>query len=139
MRRNYLGVGLLAVATGLAGCGGGSGGAEQQDAQQSAGQRAYQRNCMACHGETGAGNPPMQPAIVDSAVVSGDARALARWVMLGERPLSLPRRPNSIPMPRFDWMKDAELAELLTYVRTTFGGNASAVTAADIAAARQAQ
>jgi mono/diheme cytochrome c family protein len=139
MHRNYVGVGLLAVVAGLAGCGDGSGGAKQGDTPQSAGQRAYLKNCMACHGEKGAGNPPMQPAIMGSAVVSGDARALARWVMLGERPLSLAQRPNSVPMPRFDWMQDAELAELLTYVRATFGGNASAVTAADIAAARQAQ
>lgn len=135
MHRNLVGVVLLAVVAGLAGCGGGQSG----DAPQSAGQRGYARNCMACHGENGAGRPPMQPAIADSAVVSGDVRALARWVMLGDRPLSLPQRPNSIPMPRFDWMKDAELAEILTYIRTTFGGNASAVTAADIAAARGAR
>ena len=138
MRRNCFGVLWLAIAAGLTGCGGGSDGA-QQDTQQSAGQRAYMKNCMACHGANGAGSSRMQPAIMGSAVISGDARPLARWVMLGERPLSLAQRPNSVPMPRFDWMQDAELAELLTYVRTNFGGNASAVTAADIAAARQAQ
>lgn len=139
MHRNHLGWGLLVVAAGLAGCGGGSGGSQPGETQQLAGQRAYRNNCMACHGEKGAGHPPTQPALMGSAVASGDVRALARWVMLGERPLSLPQRPNSIPMPRFEWMKDAELAEILSYVRATFGGNASAVTAADVAAARQAQ
>lgn len=137
MRRTLPGTALL-LAMALAGCGGGSSGAGD-GAAVSAGERAYQVNCMACHADDGSGHPPKQPALTGSPVVNGEARAMARWVMLGERPPGWSPPRNTMPMPHFAWMKDEDLAALLTYVRTTFGPNASAVTAPDIAAARQPQ
>jgi len=39
-------------------------------------------------------------------------------------------------MPEFRQLPDADLAEILSYIRAKFGGGASAVSAADVAAAR---
>lgn len=118
----------------LAACGGGP---STPPSPLEAGRKLYANNCIACHGEQGAGLPPLHPPLTGSAIVAGDPRQLARWVLLGERPANQPLPPNSIPMPQFGWLRDADAANLLTYVRATFGGNAPAVTADQVAAARQ--
>ena len=137
MRRHDIPFVLLATAGLLAGCGGGSSGGPAGPHQ--AGRLVYQGNCLACHGDDGSGHPPRQPALEGSPVVNGDARMLARWVMLGERPPGWAPPRNSMPMPRFGWLKDEDLAALLSYIRAEFGPNAAAVSAQDVAAARQAQ
>jgi len=44
----------------------------------------------------------------------------------------------AVQMPPFAAaMNDADLAETLTFVRRAFGGNAGAITAAEVAARRQ--
>jgi thiosulfate dehydrogenase len=40
-------------------------------------------------------------------------------------------------MPPFRQLADADLAEILTYIRQKFGGGASPVTAAEVAEARR--
>ena len=136
MRGNDILCGLLAMAALLAGCGGGSSG--EKSGPQQAGRLAYQNNCLACHGDDGAGHPPKQPALAGSSVVGGDVRVLARWIMMGERPEGWTPPRNSMPMPRFAWIKDEDLAALLSYIRAEFGPAAPPVSAQDIAAARQA-
>lgn len=42
-------------------------------------------------------------------------------------------------MPAFSFFTDQQIADLLTYLRQAFGENASAITSAQIAAARKAQ
>ena len=40
-------------------------------------------------------------------------------------------------MPAQDYLTDEEIANILTYVRTRFGNNASAITAAEVAKCRE--
>ena len=79
----------------------------------------------------------MQPAIAGGTWVKGDARALALFVMSGGFG-SAQRKDsdNGNVMPEFRQLPDADLAEILTYVRERFGSGASPLSAADVAAAR---
>jgi len=102
------------------------------------GQRLYAKHCLPCHQADGGGVPNMQPPIVGGTWVKGDAQALALFVMTGgfgsaERKDSA----NDNVMPEFRQLADADLAEILSYIRAKFGGGGSAVTAADVAAARE--
>lgn len=101
------------------------------------GQRLYGRHCLSCHQADGGGVPNMQPAIAGGTWVTGDARALALFVMTGgfdsaERKES----DNSNVMPAFGHLSDEDLAAILTYIREKFGKGASAVTPAQVAEAR---
>jgi mono/diheme cytochrome c family protein len=101
------------------------------------GLRLYARHCLSCHQADGGGVPNMQPAIAGGTWVSGDAQALALFVMTGgfgsaERKESA----NDNVMPEFKQLPDADLAEILSYIRAKFGAGASPVSAADVAAAR---
>lgn len=79
----------------------------------------------------------MQPAIAGGSWVQGDARALALFVMSGGFDSAL-RKDSDVGnvMPPFRQLADADLAEILTYIRQKFGNGASPVSAADVAEAR---
>ena len=102
------------------------------------GQRLYGQHCLSCHQADGGGVPNMQPAIAGGTWVKGDARALALFVMTGGFD-SASRKDSDVGnvMPPFRQLADADLAEILTYIRQKFGGGASPVTAAEVAEARR--
>jgi mono/diheme cytochrome c family protein len=101
------------------------------------GQRLYGEHCLSCHQADGGGVPDMQPAIAGGTWVKGDARALALFVMTGGFD-SASRKDSDVGnvMPPFRQLADADLAEILTYIRQKFGGGASPVTAAEVAEVR---
>ncbi len=122
---------------GLAGCGGGKGGSGAGPAAQTPGSRVFIQNCIGCHGPAGQGMG-MQPVLPGSATVNGDPAVLAAWVMFGVRPATTPAGKYPPMMPQFTYLKDDELAAVLTHVRTSWGNQASPVTVPQIAAARAA-
>jgi mono/diheme cytochrome c family protein len=97
-----------------------------------AGQRIYNGNCLPCHQETGGGIPGVYPSLSGSPVVNGDPAELARWVLKGQRPLSMPTGRYSTQMLQFGWMKAADAAALFTYLRSSFGNSAPPVDAATV-------
>ena len=104
---------------------------------RSPGQKLYGRHCLPCHQADGGGVPNMQPAIAGGTWVKGDAQALALFVMSGGfNSAARKESENGNVMPPFRQLPDDELALILSYIREKFGGGASPVGAADVAAAR---
>ncbi|GAC1665425.1 MAG: hypothetical protein NVS9B2_04330 [Steroidobacteraceae bacterium] len=99
------------------------------------GERIYGGNCVPCHQQSGAGLPGLYPSLAGSRVVLGDPAELARWVVQGQRPMSMPAGRYATQMLQFGWMKPADAAALLTYLRSNFGNSGSAVDAAAVAKA----
>ena len=136
--RGFSSVVVLGLAVlGLAACGGGKGSSGAGPAAQTPGSRVYLQNCIGCHGPAGQGMG-MQPALPGSATVNGDPAALTAWVMFGVRPATMPAGKYPPMMPQFTYLKDDELAAVLTHVRSSWGNAATAVTVAEVAAARAA-
>ena len=100
------------------------------------GAQLYLQNCVPCHRDDGRGVPGIYPSLAGSATVNDDPLALARWVLNGERPASLPAGRYPTRMPPFGWLKDPDAALLLSHVRSNFGNRAPAVDEATIARAR---
>jgi len=100
-----------------------------------AGARIYDGNCVPCHQQNGAGIPGVYPSLAGSPVVLGDTTELARWVLRGQRPPSMPAGRYSTQMPQFGWMKAADAAALFTYLRSSFGNSAAPVEADAVARA----
>lgn len=122
---------ILALAGALAGC------PAKHPAEPAAsrGDRIYDGNCMACHQATGVGIPGVYPSLAGSPVVTGDPAELARWVIKGQRPASMPMGRFSTTMLQFGWMKPADAAALFSYLRANFGNSAPPVDAATVAMA----
>jgi mono/diheme cytochrome c family protein len=131
-RRNVLS--LFVLASVVAACSAKSPG-EPQGVAGVIGERIYSGNCVPCHQQGGAGIPGVYPSLAGSPVVTGDPAELARWVMKGQRPQSMPAGRYSTQMLQFGWMKPADAAALFTYLRSNFGNAAPPVDAATVAKA----
>lgn len=93
------------------------------------GARIYSGYCIACHQKDARGIPEAYPSLVGSPVVMGDPGELARWVIEGIRPASMPPGRYPTNMRQFGWMKAEDAAALFSYLRSHFGNSASAVDA----------
>ena len=90
------------------------------------GAQLYADNCVACHRPNGLGVKGAFPALAGSAVAIGDPKAAALKVLNGRG-----------GMPAFKTaLTDDDIAQVLTYVRATWGNKAAPVKPATVAAAR---
>jgi len=104
-------------------------------AHADAGERIYSGNCVPCHQQTGVGISGVYPSLAGSPVVVGDPAELARWVIKGQRPASMPVGRYSTQMLQFGWLKPEDAAALFSYLRSSFGNAAPPVDAAAVAQA----
>jgi mono/diheme cytochrome c family protein len=118
---------LLALCGAVAGCSPGT-----PPAPERAGADLYNGNCAACHQQDAHGIPGVYPSLAGSPVVLGDPAVFALWVVKGRRPGSLPAGRYGTAMPEFGWMRDSDVAALLTYLRTHFGNAAAPVAPAAV-------
>ncbi len=103
------------------------------------GKKVYDITCIACHQADGEGVQRMNPTLVKTKWVLGDKRALSKIVLNGlqggEIEIDGDNFHNPMP-PQGDLLNDQQIADVLTYVRNSFGNKASAVTPAEVRAAR---
>jgi mono/diheme cytochrome c family protein len=108
------------------------------DPRMVAGQAIYRDQCSACHGLDGHGSPQLFPSLADSSVArSEDAATQIRIVLRGARSVATAAEPTAPGMPSYGrQLTDAEIAAVLTYIRNSWGGAASAIAAQDVTNAR---
>lgn len=108
-------------------------------AQLEAGKAVYLRVCFACHQPTGLGLPPAFPPLAGSEIITAeDPTKIIRIVLHGlQGPLTVKGVAyNSMMPPQAAVLKDAEIADALTYARNTWGNKAAPVTAEAVAKLR---
>lgn len=97
----------------------------------------YVEHCTACHRLDGMGAPQVYPALKgNSMVFADDPSSLIQVTMAGGRMPATPAHPMAFAMPGFAHLSNADLAELMTYIRNSWGNHASPVSEADIARMR---
>jgi mono/diheme cytochrome c family protein len=108
------------------------------EAQMADGQKVYRGACVACHEVDGSGAPKIYPPLPGNAnLQSAIAASTLRIILDGAHTLTTPRAPNPGSMPAYaDKLSDQEIADVTTYIRNSWGNSASAVTAAQVAKAR---
>jgi mono/diheme cytochrome c family protein len=95
----------------------------------------YPTSCGTCHMPNGMGLPPVNPPLVGSELVTGDARRTIAIPLKGiNGPLKVgatvfpgPMIPPALMFPAVI-NDDAKLADVLNYVRNTWGNKADAIT-----------
>lgn len=99
----------------------------------------YAGFCAKCHQDGGTGKPPKIPQLGgNSIVLSENASSLIRLVLEGgEGPLTKDG-PEPKKMPSFaKKFSDREIADVLTFVRNSWGNKAPAVTTRDVSLLRK--
>lgn len=99
----------------------------------------YAEYCQGCHRVDGNGAPAIFPALAgNSAVLPEDSASLIRIVLAGGRMAVTADGPwRAFAMPGFARLSDAEVADVVTFIRNSWGNNAPPVSAKDVAAARK--
>jgi mono/diheme cytochrome c family protein len=94
----------------------------------------YRDNCASCHGPNGKGQNLVVPPLAGNTVlIQSSAESLARVVLEGAQAVSTKMAPTAPSMPSFAWkLSDAQIADLLTYVRNSWGNAATPVSAASV-------
>lgn len=100
------------------------------------GKQVYLEQCLACHQVDGLGVQGMNPPLVKTKFVLGDKNALVKIVLNGMQGVEVEGEEyHGVMAPHAD-LTDAQIADVLTYVRNSFGNKAKAVTAAEVKAIR---
>lgn len=101
------------------------------------GSKVYDLYCAACHQRNGMGDSQRFPPLAGSEWVLGDKKKLIGVLLNGlEGPIEVKGQSYNNYMPQHSFLKDEDIAEVLTHIRKNFGNTADAVTAADVHALR---
>jgi len=105
------------------------------------GKKVYETVCGICHGNDGMGKPNQAPPLAGSEwVITAGFHRLAQIPLTGlSGNLQVEGKDWNLNMaPMGATLSDADLAAVLTYIRTSWGNKAGAVTADDVKAVRAA-
>lgn len=108
--------------------------------QVKAGQHEFIVECSACHKSDGTGISNMIPDLRNnSAINAKNPDSLLNIVLKGTDGPATHANPTGAAMPGFDWkLQDQQIANVLTYIRNSWGNAAQAVSATDVNKARAA-
>lgn len=112
-------------------------------AAQAPGQQAYQL-CATCHQQNGEGLPGAFPPLAGGEFANSSNPAVPISILIHgfQGPVTVKGQPFNSVMPAYGTgveMSNEEVAEVLTYVRSSWGNTASAITADDVAKVKAAK
>jgi len=95
------------------------------------GAHTYATRCASCHGPDGKGQPEWMPPLAGATSALAKESASAINITLnGSQRIVAAGVPDAYRMPAFrEQLSDEEIAQVLTYVRSTWGNHAEAVDA----------
>ncbi|WP_051416567.1 cytochrome c [Asinibacterium sp. OR53] len=101
------------------------------------GEAIYKKECLSCHQVDGGGVPHMNPPLAQSSNVLKDKQKIIAVVLKGMSDrIPLDDEYYSNIMASHSYLTDQQIADVLTYVRNSFGNKATAVTVAEVKAVR---
>ena len=101
------------------------------------GKVVYSNQCLSCHQSNGQGIPGVNPPLIGKGV-TGDKTKLIGIIINGQDTHEvLNGKIYQQPMPANPTIKDQEIADVLTYIRNSFGNKASSIKVTDVKSARK--
>jgi mono/diheme cytochrome c family protein len=106
--------------------------------EQSPGGRIFMDSCSACHRLSGAGETLAFPSLAGNpTVLNADPSSLIAVILTGARLPSTAGAPTGLAMPPYGWRyNDAQVADLASYLRSSWGNGASPVTRDQVSGVR---
>ena len=101
------------------------------------GKKVYDKVCLSCHMVDGGGVPHLNPPLAQSSYVLGDKKRIITIVLKGMTDrIAIDDEYYSNNMAPHNDLTDQQIADVLTYIRNSFGNKASAVTVNEVKAVR---
>ena len=97
------------------------------------GEKIYSVYCGSCHQSNGLGASGRFPPLAGTTWVTGDKKRLVQLVLKGlEGQIEVNGVSFNALMPQHSFLKDEEIANVLTFIRQNFGNKAGAITAGEV-------
>lgn len=110
----------------------------QQEQSLLNGQLIYTQYCVACHQKDGGGVPKINPPLAKTDYVTGDKIRLAKILLNGmNESIEINGKFYSNRMPSFSYLSDNEIADVLSFIRNSFGNKGGFIEATEIEKARK--
>lgn len=101
------------------------------------GKKVYDQYCLTCHQSNGAGVPHLNPPLKSTDYVVGDKERLIGIVLNGSNEgLEVEGTTYNNAMPPHDFLSDDQVADVLSYVRNSFGNEADTVAVSEVKTVR---
>lgn len=101
------------------------------------GKRVYDTTCIACHQANGLGVPGQYPPLVASEWVTGSEERIIRIVLHGlNGPITVDGKEYNNVMAPLGSLKDDQIANVISYVRASWGNTAPEVSPETVAKVR---
>lgn len=101
------------------------------------GKEVYNKYCLTCHQADGGGVPRMNPPLSGTEYVNGNKQRVIGIVLNGlNTPLEINGDSYENPMASHAFLKNEQIADVLTYIRSSFGNKSTAVTVSEVKAVR---
>jgi glucose/arabinose dehydrogenase/mono/diheme cytochrome c family protein len=98
-----------------------------------AGKTVYDSYCLPCHMNNGKGAPGMNPPLIGTDYVLGDKERLIKVVLQGlSEPIEIKGEIYQNVMASHSFLSDQQIADVLTFVRQSFGNNASQISPEEV-------
>lgn len=98
----------------------------------------YKTFCATCHQSNGKGDGNRFPPLDGAEWVVGDKARLIQLTIQGiAEPIEVKGQTYTGVMPQHAFLSDIEVAEVLTFIRNSFGNEASPISAAEVATVRK--
>ncbi|MBS0394954.1 MAG: nitrite reductase, copper-containing [Proteobacteria bacterium] len=109
-----------------------------KDEQIKAGEKLFTGTCSVCHQLNGQGLEGVFPPLAKSDVLMGDLKRVIGIVLNGlTGPVTVNGKNFNSVMPPMSQLNDDEVANILTYVRNSWGNEDAQVSSADVAEIRK--
>lgn len=107
-------------------------------AEMKRGKVVYENYCLTCHQADGTGVPRMNPPLAKTEWVTGDRKRLINVVLKGlDEEIEIDGEYFSNPMPAHAHLNNQQIADVLTFIRNSFGNRSGRITVAEVSAERK--
>lgn len=107
------------------------------DASIKRGKEIYLANCISCHMDEGQGLEGVYPPLAKADYLMADKKRSIQQVLYGAKDeMTVNGKTYNMEMTGFE-LSDAEVSDVLNYVRNSFGNKGAAILPADVKSARK--
>jgi mono/diheme cytochrome c family protein len=108
--------------------------AKPSSSAMTAGRKVYQKHCVACHGSDGLGLAPAYPPLAGNRAITMEEPAnMVRIILQGGFPPGTTGNPRPYGMPPFAHvLNDEDVANVMTYVRSSWGNRGNELRPAQV-------
>ncbi len=100
------------------------------------GKAVYQKYCLTCHQPDGSGVPGMFPPLSPNEWIADQDKMIELMLNGQSGEITVNGQIYNNLMPTHDFLSDQEIADVISYVRSSFGNDLEPISKEEVAAAR---